>query len=486
MQHVNPTRRAREARVPTRPVASFLASSVGSRARLAAAVAALLAAGCVLTPEGFDAERAEVDRAGEPYAAEFVQRTLPDLPLDANWRDLVARAFAANGDLERAYFDWKSALERVAQAAGYPDTNLAPSFSYLLSGSGATAWDNTTVNIAFDPMRNLSLPSKVRTAGELALAEAHTAGRRFVAAKFALQRKVLDAWLELALLEEQSRIQIERAELARLGAASAESRAQLRGDQRDLLRAHLDAPAAQLELEGTLARVRSARAALNGLLARDPQASLGTQSALPEPRAVTDDDAALLAAGVVNDPELEGLASAVEERERALELARLQYLPDFNPFFSFTGSVDQMLGVGVSLPTRLPQIRAGVAEARALLRGAGAELRQATVDRRAEFVGALTMLRFAERQIAFLDSEVEPALLELSAIDSQAYATGGAGFDALIESQRALLDVRWALAEARIERERRVAEIEQIVGVDLATLERRDVNVAAAEEDRHD
>ncbi|MBI5434124.1 MAG: TolC family protein [Planctomycetes bacterium] len=486
MQPSNFSRRVREARVPTGAVAQFLASSSWSGVRKAASVAALLATGCVLTPEGLDAERAEVDRAGEPYAESFEERTLPELPLDATWRDLLERAFAANGELERAYFEWKSALERVAQAAGYPDTNLAPSFSYLLSGDGATAWDNTTVNIAFDPMRNLSLPSKVRTAGELALAEARTAGRRFVAAKFALQRQVLDAWLELALLEEQSRIQAERAELALFAAASAESRAQLSGDQRDLLRAHVDAPAARLELEGTLARARAARVALNGLLARDPDAPLGLPSALPEPRAVTDDDAALLAAGVGNDPELQGLGFAVEERERALELARLQYLPDFNPFFSFTGSVEQMLGVGVSLPTRLPQIRAGVAEARALLSGARAELRQATADRRAEFVGALTMLRFAERQVAFLGAEVEPALVELSAIDSQAYATGGAGFDALIESQRALLDVRGALAEARIERERRVAEIEQIIGVDLATLEPRDVRVAAAEEDRHE
>lgn len=484
MQPWNSKRRVREARVPTRAVAQFLASSSWPGVCAAASVAAWLASGCVLTPEGFDAERAEVDRVGEPYAESFERRTLPELPVDAQWRDLLERAFAANGELERAYFDWKSAVERVAQAAGYPDTNLAPSFSYLLSGDGATAWDNTTVGIGFDPMRNLSLPSKVRTSGELALVQARTAGRRFVAAKFALQREVLDAWLELALLEEQSRIQAERVDLAELAAGNAESRAQLSGDQRDMLRTQVEAPAARIELEGVEARARAARAKLNGWLARDPDAPLGPSNALPEPRAVAD-DAALLAAGVANDPELEGLAFAVEERERALELARLQYLPDFNPFFSFTGSVEQMLGVGVSLPTRLPQIRAGVAEARAMLSGARAQLRQATADRRAQFVGALTMLRFAEREVAFLTSEVEPAVVELSAIDHQAYATGGASFDALIESQRALLDVRDALAEARIERERRVAEIEQIVGVDLATLEPREVRVAAAE-DRHE
>ncbi len=486
MQHSTFTRRVREARVPTRWVAHGLAAIRSVRAGLAASLSTLIA-GCVLAPRGLHEERAQVDRAGANYAVPIEKRALPDIGSDASWRDLLARAFAANGALESSYFEWSAALERVTEAAGYPNTNIAPSFSYLLSGSGMKAWDRTTVNVGFDPMQNLSLPSKVRKAGEVAFARAKEAGRKFVATKFSLQRELLDEWLDLALLDEELRIQIERSDLAKLFAANAAQRAGLSGDQRDLLRAQIEQQRAELNLAELRSRKNASRAKLNGLLARDPDASLPESFSLPEPRPVHGDDAALIAAGVANSPELEALAFAVEDRDRSLELARLQYLPDFNPFVSFTGGVQQMLGVGVSLPTRLPQIRAGVAEARAMLQEARAQLHQATLDRRASFVAALTMLRFAERDAAFLTDAVEPAARQVAASSEQAYSTGSAKFSELIESQQALIDLRLTIAEARIERERRLAEIEEIAGLDVETLAPRVADVSAAPEvSRHD
>lgn len=129
-----------------------------------------------------------------------------------------------------------------------------------------------------------------------------------------------------------------------------------------------------------------------------------------------------------------------------------------------------MLGVDVSLPTRLPQIRAGVAEARAMLRGASAELRQSHLDLHASFVAALYMLRFSEREVDFLLGEVEPTTERLAESTAQSYATGTASFVELLDAQRARLEVREALAEARIERERRVAELEQLAGLDIEML----------------
>src|SRR5256885_4068124 len=44
------------------------------------------------------------------------------------------RSFLANGDLEAAYFDWAAAFARIDQAANWPNSNLAPTFSYMFSG----------------------------------------------------------------------------------------------------------------------------------------------------------------------------------------------------------------------------------------------------------------------------------------------------------------------------------------------------------------
>jgi len=431
---------------------------------------AVSTAGCVLAPAGLSDERSSADDAGAPYERAPEERAHPELSERPDWRELLARAFAANGDIEAGYFEWRAAIERVSIAAGWPDTNLMPSLSYLFSGGSMKAWDRTTVGFGFDPMQNLSLPSKARKAGEVALAEAREAGRRFAAAKFALQRQVLDNWLELALLEERTRIQEERVALATLAAGNAEQRASVNGDQRYLLRAQVERREAEVDLEGVRAAARASRATLNAMLARDGDAPLELESALPERRAPSVGDAELISAGVENNPELQALALTASARERALELARLQYLPDFNPFMGFTGSVQQMLGVGVSLPTRLPQIRAGIREAKAMLGGARAELRQMRLDRRSSFVAALYMLRFSELQTEALTLEIGPAADQVAGSADQAYATGMATFLELIEAQRVLLDIRLAIAEARIERERRLAEIEQLGGFDVETL----------------
>lgn len=437
---------------------------------LAAGTASALLTGCVLAPAGLRDERQALEQAGSPYEPPIESRSLPELGEHPGWRELLSRAFAANGELEANYFEWKAALQRVEVVAGWPDTNLMPSVSYLLSGGGMKAWDRTTVNIGFDPMQNLSFPSKVRKAGEMALEQAREAGSRFAAAKFALQRRVLDNWLELALLEERTRIQQQRVELGSLAFHSAAPRAALRGDQRDLLRAQVEQRQAELELERLRVEVRASRAMLNGMLARDADAPLELAPELPEPRQLPADDAALLAAGIANNAELRALDFAAAAQHDALELARLQYVPDFNPFAGFTGGAEQMLGVGVSLPTRLPQIRAGIAEATALLRGADAQLRQARLDRAASFVAALYVLRFSESQAAYFDREIRPAAEQVLGSAQQSYSTGAASFLELIDAQRVLLDVRLAVAETRIERERRIAEIEELAGLDIETL----------------
>jgi outer membrane protein TolC len=425
---------------------------------------------CVLEPQGFEDEQAHAREGGRPFESTFEERALPELDVPVTWHALLARAFVANGELEAAWLRWNAALERVRIEGGYPNTNLAPSFSYLVSDHQMKAWDRTTINVAFDPMENLAWPSKVSQAAKVALDEATAAGRRFEAAKFQVQRDVLDAWLELALQEEKVRLQSERVELSRLVVASATRRVQTGGLQSDLLRAQVELDLGENELATMEADRRAMRTALNARIARGPDASLELGAELPEPRAIPVDDAALLRAGVARNPELAALAADVEGRSDAVELARRQFIPDFNPFVSITGGVLEMVGVGVSLPTRIPQLRAAVKESRSMLREADAMARQARFDRAAQFVAALAILRNAERQTALLHDGVLPASERALQNVRESYSTGRSGLTDVLDSLDTLLDVRSAIAEARIERERRLAEIEQLGGFDVESL----------------
>jgi outer membrane protein TolC len=193
---------------------------------------------------------------------------------------------------------------------------------------------------------------------------------------------------------------------------------------------------------------------------------------LPRPRPLIEDDARILAAGVGRNPQLASLAHDVAGRSEALELARLAYVPDFSPQFSIEGNARQTVGMMVNLPTSLVRIRGAIEESRAGLRQTQAMLRQARSERSAQFVAALVALRNHERQVALLEQVIVPKTRQLWDASSKAYSASAIGFAELADTRRMLLQARLLLAEARIAREKRLAELEGLAGVDVETLQK--------------
>jgi outer membrane protein, heavy metal efflux system len=426
--------------------------------------------GCVLKPPGTTEEQTRLGFASPPFEPLIETRHLSALPVPMDWRDVLSRAFLVNGELESAYFEWKAALARIDQAAVWPNSNVAVSFSYMFSSENIKSWNRTTIAAGFDPAMNLSLPIKARAAGKVALEAARETAERFRAVKFELQRKVLSAYLDLALAEEKVRIQRENLNLLQLLVNSTSNRVQTGGPQQDLLKAMTESQLAQNELSNLEAEGRSMRAMLNGMLGRDPAAALELAQTLPSPRPVLADDARLIAVAVDQNPELAGLARQVAGRKDAIELAKLAYLPDINPSAGVTGSLSQFLAAMVMLPTTLPAIRAVIADAQAMDRSAEAMSRQTRQDRGASFVANLYLMRNAERQTELYRARVVPAVQQLLSNSQQAYAAGAVTFADLIDSERTYVAVHGMVAEAQVEREKRLAELEALAGVDVETL----------------
>ena len=435
--------------------------------RFALWIIPLAVTGCVLRPAGTAEERARLDAAGKPFQPPIGQRELPEVPNPADWQSVLRRAFLSNGELEAAYFDWAAAMARIDQAANWPNSNLAPNFSYMFSGERMKSWDRTTVDVGFDPMQNVSFPTKTAKAGKVALENARAAGQRFAGRKFALQKQVLQAWLEASLMAEQIRIQTDNVSLLRLLSDTAGDRVRAGAPQQDLLKAQIEHRLAEAELSKVQAEHDMMLAMLNGMLGRKADEPLHLPAALPEPRPVWVDDSQLIAAAVDAAPQLAALGRDVASRRNALELARMQFIPDINPMAGFTGSVSQMVGAMVSLPTTVPALRAAIQEARAMLRGSEAMARQARWDAGASFVAALYAMRNAEKLVGLYRDTVLPKAEQTLASSRQAYAAGQIAFVELIDSQRTLLDVRLMIAQARVEREKRLAELEALAGVDV-------------------
>jgi outer membrane protein TolC len=426
----------------------------------------------VLAPRASEDERRRAALAGAAYETERAERVLPELPEQPGWRDLLRRAFLANGDLESAYFDWKAALARIDIAGAYPNTNVSLGFSYLFSDDNLKAWNRTTLSVGFDPMQNLSFPTKVSAAGRVAYDEARAAGERFFAAKFELQKRVLQAFTDYTLLAEKRRIQEAVLALDRIEVDTASQRVQAGEPQKSLLDAEVRIRLSDNSLRALDAELAAQRAMLNALVARDPDALLEPPATLPDPRRFSPEDEALLATAVEDNPELRALARDTDARRDGVALARQQYIPDFNPFAGFTGSIEQMVGVAASIPVTIPRIRAGVAEARAMLRASEARTAQAGLDQRARFGAALAALRDGERQEALFHGDVLPVAETFAASAEQSYASGASPLNEMIEARRLLLELRLLLAEARSTRERQLAELEALAGFDVETLGR--------------
>ena len=438
--------------------------------RALAVAFALSLTGCVLAPAERKQEQSRLDRAGQPFAPPFEQRILPELPMEPAWPDLLHRAFLANGDLEAAYFEWAAAVSKIQQAGSYPNTPLSLNFSYLFSAGRMKTFDRTTVTAGPDPMDSLAFPSKVYQAAKVALDEARAAGQRFAAAKFDLQRKLLNGWYDYALMAERIRIAQSNLALLRLISETAAGRVRAGAQQLDLLRADVEQRRAEDELRGMESQLPQMRAMLNAMLARSPDAPLAPPNQIPPARPVPADDARLLALAADNNPELTSLAHRVRGRQDALELARLQYIPDLNPTFSFTGSVSQVVGLGLSIPSIMPKVQGMVKEARAELRATQAMYRQTKFDRSAQVVAALYAMRNSERQAVLFDQQIIPAANRIADNTRDAYSRGQMSFIELIEAQRTLLAARLTAVEARAAREKSLADLEALLGLDIETL----------------
>jgi outer membrane protein TolC len=429
---------------------------------------AVAVTGCVLAPRESAREQQKLDAAGAPYVAPREQRRLPDLPADPTWEDVLRRALLANGELEAAWQEWAMAVTKITQAGSYPTQPVELGFEYMFSAERMKSFDRLTVDAGF--MDATQWPGKAYQSAKVAWRDAQAAGEKFRAAKFELQSKVLTAWANYALQAERVRIQEENVRLLQLVSDTAASRVRAGGAQQEQLRADVQLRLAQNELGTMRATLRQQQARLNAMLVREPDAPLPPPASMPAPRPFPTDDAALLAAGVKNNPELAALDATLTGRSDAIERAKMEYIPDFNLRGGFTGSVEQFVGAALVLPTELPKIRAMVDESRADLRRVIAMRDQARSDKAGEFVATLAALRDFERRRALFDDDVLPLAQRSYDLARQGYASGTVMYLDLIEAQRTLLETRLMAAEARAMREQMLAELEMLAGVDVETL----------------
>lgn len=428
-------------------------------------VLAISLTGCTVHPAGEKALRTSAAEAG----AQFANRD-SELPADATIEQIVDHVLLANAELEQRYWEWKSAIEQIPQSGTQP-SNLVI-FAGVPITHGSTAFDRTTVTVANDPMNDILWPSKLSVAAERALDDAKAAGVRFQKAMYELRNKVISAYYDYALTAELIRLEESNSELLKTVASATEARNRAgTAGQQDLLKARNEADLSLNDIAQMKSQLVSQRALLNALLSRAPDAAIRAPTTMPSTRPVTASDDGLLALAAERNPELTALAHELAGKKEGIQLARLQYVPDFSVSVGTDlGGVAQSLMGMVTVPIlRHEAIDAAISQAEANLRATEAMRRQTRNDIKAQIVGDIATFRDADRQLNLFRQTILPRAQQVVALARTAYESGHATLLDLLDSQRSLISIQKLIANLQATREKRLADIEAIAATQLVT-----------------
>ena len=402
-----------------------------------------------------------LSRAQDP---DSVLRTTLVLP------ELIHEVLARNPELVAARKQWEAATNRITQARSLDD----PILSVQLWNVPQTFNVTQTQNNIFGLSQNLPFPGKLGLKGDVASRSAEMTEQAVRAKERELVARLKQAYYDLFLAQKDIQIHHEQVELVRqfVEIANAKFRAG-KGSQADVLKAHVELSLLFQHLPVLEQRRETAEAMLNTLLDRDPASHLGMAqepSQLPLEKPI--DDLHRLA---LNDrPELKAAELDVQRSEQSRALAQRQYYPDFNVAFQRFQNFQANDGFGayvaMSIPFAFwskPKYDAGVQEAAAAV--AVAQAQQHTLENLTRFQinDLLAKLRATDQVATLYRTTILPQAEQSLEAARVGYRAGKAGFLDLIDTQRAWRGFQLEYFKALVDRQHRLAELEQVVGIDF-------------------
>jgi outer membrane protein, heavy metal efflux system len=443
-------------------------------------------AGCTVHPPGEFEERATAAQMGKPFEERIEARQRSLLPANPTSDQLVEYALLGNAELERRYWEWRSAIEQIPQDATQSTTlSVTPGTSIT---NGHTGWGSSSLTLANDPMTDIKWPDKLDAAAKQALENARATGRRFFKAKYDLRYKVLKAYYDYALNAELIRLEQSNQRLLRTIATVAETRYRAgRSGQRDVLKSNNEADVSSNDIANMQSQLPSQRAAINALLGRPADAPLSIPMRLPALRRVVYRDGDLVEMAAKQNPELVALADEIRGRDEGIRLAKLQYVPDFalSVGTDLMGVTQSLLAQATIPILRYEALDAAIAQADAKLRASEAMRREVGNNLTALVIADIKIVRDADRQLDLFDRTILPRARQVVNVARSAFETGNASeTDAasllnLLDDQRSLIAIERIAAKLRITRETHLAELESITTSDLTRLRHADTRAAA-------
>lgn len=329
-----------------------------------------------------------------------------------------------------------------------------------------------------EPRLNYSISQPIELGGkrakrlEVARGELSLTDLDLDAALRALRRDVRLAYFNLALARDTLGLGQQTIEQAKTLASIAQARFEA-GDisQFEVLQANLAVARATNDLSRLENSERIARAGLNLLLNRAPDAPLVLMESLFVPRPAV--PRTLIEQSLSQNVELRTAELQIKTEQSRLRLARASRIPDLvlEPGIeTIDPSLPNHYGFKMQVTVPLPIFNRGrgeIARSNALIEQLTAE-RDWARQRISSAIGQASMkLETARQQVDFYETKLLPDAERVRSLAEEAYREGQTGILPVIDAQRSALEVRQGYLLALLDYQSALADLEEAAGVKL-------------------
>jgi cobalt-zinc-cadmium efflux system outer membrane protein len=328
-------------------------------------------------------------------------------------------------------------------------------------------------------MQPVPFPGKLSLMEDIARYDALVAEEHLHLALLGVTKKIKIAFYSIAAVDEiLGVIEMERALLGRFEEMIS-TRLETGGAyQQDLLKIQIE----RLKLDERRLEFRKRRVSLasklNALVNREADSPVSIDS--PAYRGSIVETLEELREFASSQPELRSTQYRIEQGNRSLSLARRKYFPDFTIGMSYfdigrapmdvpdSGRDAWNVTIGVRVPIWFGKVRDETRQQRSGIRRLEREYESVRSRILADIEDLYNQYRIAADLVSLYRDELLPRAEQALAASEGAYRTGEIDFLSLLDSERLLLGLKITLAERRAEVEIRIAELETVVGRELA------------------
>jgi cobalt-zinc-cadmium efflux system outer membrane protein len=394
--------------------------------------------------------------------------------------DVVRAVLRDNASIKAARAKWESMKARVPQAGAWEDLRAGVD---SVATRSVSIPPNSFMNQTAMLEQEVPISGKNRSRARAATAEAGAAFEDLRRTELDVVSRAQIAYARLANGYAQLDVNQRNGDLLSQFVQISRSRYETgTATQADVLIAQTDA-AKLLETRADIERqVSEAQSALNVLLNRSAQSSLGRPVALVfTPRALSLES--LQAVAIASRPEVQRAQSQIDAARSRLELANRQWFPDpalnvkaqhYNDASQAISEVD----AGISFP--IPWLNgkkysAGVLEARKSVENAQHEFNASRVEALGLVRDQLKRIRTSATQYELYRDKILPVARQTVEATRAAYEANAGGFLELITTRRTLQDAESAALNHLADYAVSIAELAAVIGRTTPDVQKGDV-----------